>query len=387
MTAAGRGRDRQPFRAAAVGISTSSICGVRDHATLLARALSLEHVSCSMHWLNRVEGSLCAAQREIRSLNRGLAAELRADQPQALLLHYSVFPFSYRGIPVFVRPTLAALRSSRVPLVTVLHEFAYPWMRDGLRGTAWAVSQRMLLIDVMRASAAVVLTTDFRVPWLTSRRWLPRRRVVVAPVFSNLPPSAIGAQGDRERPVVGVFGYAYQRETVFLVLDAVRELADRGSPLQLRLLGAPGHSSPAGEAWRAAAHARALTDAVSFSDTLSAQQLSDGLAACDILLFADPSGPASRKTTLAASLASGRPVVALDGPQGWPELIRSEAALVVPLRSAALGNALGALLHDESAREALGARGRAFAERSMSAGRSAHVVADLLRDVVHQAVS
>ena len=40
---------------AAVGVSTSTTCGVRDHATLLAEALSRENVSCSVHWLYRSE--------------------------------------------------------------------------------------------------------------------------------------------------------------------------------------------------------------------------------------------------------------------------------------------------------------------------------------------
>jgi hypothetical protein len=47
-----------------------------------------------------------------------------------------------------------------------------------------------------------------------------------------------------------------------------------------------------------------------------------------------------------------------------------------------LADAIGALFADEGLREALGARGRAFSEQRMSVGRSAKVVAALVRDVV-----
>jgi glycosyltransferase involved in cell wall biosynthesis len=251
----------------------------------------------------------------------------------------------------------------------------------------WASSQRAVLFDVMRSSSAVVVTAAFRAEWLTSRSWLPQRRVLVAPVFSNLPPPRAGASPERGSHVIGLFGYAYEGAAVFLVLDAVRLLQDRGVEVQLSLLGAPGRSSAAAEEWLKAARTRGVADALSFSGTLAAQELSDSLAACDVLLSAEPTGPTSRKTTLAASLASGRAVVALDGPLRWSELIRSQAALVVPPTATALADAIAGLLEDEGRRETLGARGKAFAQRMMGVERSAEAVARLLEDVVSGAVS
>jgi glycosyltransferase involved in cell wall biosynthesis len=150
---------------------------------------------------------------------------------------------------------------------------------------------------------------------------------------------------------------------------------------RVELLGAPGRSSAAGELWLTAARDAGLTRAPSFSGTLAAQQLSDALAACDVLLFVDPLGPNSRKTTLAASLASGRPVVTLDGPRRWRELVDARAAEIVEPRSDALAAALAGLLEDEGRGEMLAARGRAFADQSMSAARAARTIAGLLRDV------
>ncbi len=371
-----------PLHAACVGMSTSRICGVRDHAVLLAGALRHENVSCSLHWLWHDDHSITVERRQIRDWARGLAAELDGAQPDALLLHYSVFAFSYRGLPVFVPSTMSALRALGIPLIAFLHEYAYPWHRAGVRGTVWASSQRALLFDVMRSSSAVVVTAAFRAEWLASRFWLPRRRVLVAPVFSNLPPPSAEASPDGASEVIGLFGYAYEGAAISLVLDAVRLLTDRGAGVQLTLLGAPGRPSAAAEEWLAAARTRGVAHLLHFSGTLSAQDLSDSLAACDVLLSAEPTGPTSRKTTLAASLASGRAVVALDGPLHWAELIASEAALVVPPTAAALADAVAGLLEDEDWRETVGARGKAFADQAMSVVRSAGVVAQLLEDVV-----
>ncbi|HEX3911263.1 MAG TPA: glycosyltransferase family 4 protein [Solirubrobacteraceae bacterium] len=369
------------LRVAVLGISTEQPCGVRDHAGRLARALEEEGVSCSIHWLSREQRALEPARSELRRWTRALQGELAERPPDAVLLHYSVFPYSYRGLPLFARPVLAAAGAGGAPVVTMLHEFVYPWGRSGARGALWATAQRAALVGVVRASRSLVVTADFRAQWLASRRWLPRREVAVAPVFSNLPvaaPQADGAQRLPEPGTIGLFGFAAEGTAAALVLDALRLLRERGSAAKLRLLGAPGRSSPAGDQWHAAAEARGLLDSLSFSGMLPAQELADRLAACELLLFADPPGPTPRKTTLAASLASGTPVVALDGPRTWPELAQAEAALILPPSASALADGLQRLLGDAHERSQLGARGSAFAQRHMSVQQSARVLAAAL---------
>jgi glycosyltransferase involved in cell wall biosynthesis len=397
------------LRVAVVGMSVGPTCGARDHALLLAEGLSREQVSCSRHWLERREKSVRGGGAEIRAWGQALAGELARERPDAILLHYSVFAFSHRGLPLFVAPVLAVLRRSGIPVVAVLHEYAYPWRHGGLRGKVWAITQRALLIDVVSSSAAVLLTTDFRVRWLESRPWLPRRPAAFAPVFSNLPspagglsaglsatpPDSSGSHRDRShvppasessthraQPVIGLFGYSYQGAALSLVLDAIALLAKRGVEPRLVLLGAPGRTAAVAETWRRQARARAVEHALEFSDTLPAQDLSDALAACELLLFVDAAGPSSRKGTLAASLASGRPVLAIDGPRRWLELVWAEAAAVVEPTAPALADAMGELLGDDAVREALGARGRAFAEERMGVARTAEAVGKLLDGIV-----
>lgn len=370
------------LRAAVVGMSEGATCGARDHAALLASALPQEDVSCTMHWLERTQDSPRAAFSEIGAWTRQLAGELAAREPDAVLLHYSAFSYAHRGVPLFVRPVLSALRGSRVPVVTILHEYAYPWRAGDWRGNVWALTQRAALIDVIGASSAAVVTADFRVAWLASRPWLPKRPIVVAPVFSNLPSPNRAQTHERDGRVIGLFGYSYESAAVSLVIDALATLLERGLEVQLRLLGAPGRTSAAGEAWQAAAEAAGASQALSFTGVLSAQDLSNALASCDGLVFADSPGPTSRKGTLAASLASGRPVVAIDGPRTWPELTDAQAAHVVEPSAQALADGLQRVLSVEAFREALGVRGRAFAEQRMGVARTAEVVAELIGQVL-----
>jgi glycosyltransferase involved in cell wall biosynthesis len=370
------------LRVAVVGISTDEVCGVRDHAELQARALAERGVASSTWWLQRTEESRDASRAEVAAWTRTLAGELRnSGELDAVLMHYSVFSYAYRGFPVFVPGVLSAIAASELPLVSVLHEFVYPWRRGGARGASWALAQRALLFEVVRASAGVVVTIGWRAEWLSSRAWLPSRRTVVAPVFSNLPPADAGVGAGAVVPVVGLFGYAYEAHVVALVIDAMRSLERAGVDAQLLLIGAPGRDSQLGRQWLDAARSAGLAREPSFSGMLGAQELSNRLAGCTVLLSAEPSGPTSRKTTLAASLASGRPLVALDGRRTWAELLDADAALVVQARAGVLADALAGLLSDAQRRVALGVRGRTFAAHTMTAEHNAAQVAGLLAEL------
>src|SRR5438874_306765 len=189
---------------------------------------------------------------------------------------------------------------------------------------------------LMRSARAAMVTADFQSSWLASRHWLPSRALAVTPVFSNLPPPSGSSRPRDGGPLMGIFGYSYESIDRSIVLDALRIIRADGVAARLRLLGAPGPSSESGERWLELAGERSLAGALTFSGPLPAQALSDELAACDVLRFADSAGPSSRKGSLAAALASGRPVVAIDGHNTWDELIRADVARVVEPSARAL---------------------------------------------------
>ena len=92
-----------------------------------------------------------------------------------MLLHYSVFAYSYRGFPLFVRPMLdGCCVGCRVPIVTVLHEYVYPWRRGGVRGKAWALTQRAALRRCdARIRGRVVVTAGHGPSGSDRGYWLP----------------------------------------------------------------------------------------------------------------------------------------------------------------------------------------------------------------------
>jgi glycosyltransferase involved in cell wall biosynthesis len=364
-------------RAAVIGMTTSETSGMRDYAMLQAAQLPEEGVSCSLHWLVRRERSLAASRAELANWEKQLAAELTRERPDVLLLHYSTFAYSHRGVPIFLRELLSRLRRLQIPLVSVLHELAYPWHRPGVRERVWAVSQRAALIDLMRCSSAGIVTTDFNELYLQSRRWLPRRELAIAPVFSNLP--APIENGAAPAPgTIGLFGYGNEEASMEPVLDAMRVLVGSGKQVQLRLLGAPGGDSDSGRVWQRAADARGVGHVLSFSGILPAQELSDQLVACELLLSAASPGPTSRKGTIAASLASGRPLLALDGPRTWHELRDAEALMLAQPTGEGVAAQIEVLLADAHLRAALGARGREFAQRRLSVASGGKVLAAMI---------
>ncbi|HUA11753.1 MAG TPA: glycosyltransferase [Solirubrobacteraceae bacterium] len=363
---------------ATVGLSEREFCGVRDHARLLTAQLEREGTGCATHWLDLDPlAGLRASRRRVLDFDAALPATLARERTRAVLLHYSVFAFSHRGLPLYVHPTVGALRRAGVPVVAILHEVAFNWPeRPEPRAIAWAASQRAAAFDVVRASSALLATADFRAEWLRSRRWLPRRPIRVAPVFSNLPLSA-------ERPaaghVLGLFGWALAPDARELVLGALAGVRRR-LPVELRLLGAPGEESEGAASWRHDAERHRVADALSFSGALPAQELADELARADVLLYADPTGPAGRKGTLAGDLAAGRPLIALEGRRTWRALEESGAVIVVPRAADALAAAVLELFGDAPRREEMGALAAGFYAREMAVERTASAVRELLAE-------
>jgi glycosyltransferase involved in cell wall biosynthesis len=180
---------------------------------------------------------------------------------------------------------------------------------------------------------------------------------------------------------IGIFGYP--AASASLIAAAMERVFAAGIAAELWLLGAPGPNSDAGEAWRQAGRLAGLGERLGFTGILAPEVLACEVGRCDILVFDDGDGPSSRKTTLAAMLDSGRPVVAIDGPRTWSTLAQDGSVCLVPRQPAALADALLRLAHDASLRDELGARGRAFYQRHQARSVVAASVAKLLRECSH----
>ena len=338
------------MRLLVAGASLDEVCGTRDAAATLAGPLAAAGAEpVSVWWERRSEPFAAWAERLS-------AARAGAD---AVLWHYSPFTYSRRGIPTLVPRALRAF--GQTPLVPFLHELGVRWGDLGLRGAVWAPTQRAALRSLVRRSRGCVVTTEQRREWLETRRWLPRRPLLAVPVHANIAVAPAPERNGRP-PRVGVFGF--RRDTVppRTVLDALAPVLPPDG--RLVLVGAPGPDSAEARAWRDAADGAGLSDRLDFTGVLPAAELSRALHSLDVVLATDPRGPASRSGTLAAALAHGLPVVAVDGPETWRDA-RAAGALTVA-SVAELGDAVARVLSSPEEREALAARARAFHDATLA---------------------
>jgi len=331
------------------GASTDRVCGTRDYATTLAEPLRRIGADVRFLWWDRATRTLDSWTADLRD------AVADAD---VTLWQYSCFTYTKRGLPTLVPRVLRALTQDGVPLVTVFHELVFPWGVNGVRGAVHAATHRFALHPIVRASAGLVVTTEERREWVESRRWLPHRPTTFLPVVSNIAGTTPAERNDDELRV-GVFGFRRLQLPVQLIVDSVA----RVPRAHLVLVGAPGPNTPEAETWRKAAAAAGAPELVSFTGVLDPEPLASELAAVDLVLFPDPIGPTTRRGTLAAALAHGKPVVALDGPQTWDRFLREHALTVVPPEIDALAEAMRRLAADPRARAEQGRRARAFHDR------------------------
>jgi glycosyltransferase involved in cell wall biosynthesis len=350
------------------GASSRTICGVRDHGRILEATLDERGVEAITLWWEREEfGSPREALRECRAWLRSVREAIEASRPAWVIWAYSPFPFSHRGVPFLTPVVSRALARARVPVAAFLHELAYPFGRNGWRGDAWAFTQRAALRSVARDSAALIVTTEERLGWLQTRRWLSQRPVLFTPVFSNVPPTpeAHGRGGESELRV-GVFGFGSENFRRHPVVSGLAALRAEGVEARLVLIGAPGATSAPATDWLRAADASGCREAVSFTGVLEPEGIARALRAMDVVVFPDELGPSARKGSLAASLSLGVPVVALDGPSRWDAAIAENALVLVDAEGARLADELRRLWRDTQARDALGERARNFYARRMA---------------------
>src|SRR5579862_7724478 len=192
----------EQLRVLNLGVSHSPVCGVRDYALIVADELTRSGQDVRTEWFER-PNSVSEAYRWIR----GAPWREQHGEVDVVLWHYSVFAYGTHGIPTLLWPLARALRRAKLPIVTVLHEYAYPWGSNSWRGAVWAASQRLALMPLVRASSGLVVTVEERAAWLRERCWLPRRATLITPVFSTLPETATSSSRRIGSIRVGMFGY------------------------------------------------------------------------------------------------------------------------------------------------------------------------------------
>jgi glycosyltransferase involved in cell wall biosynthesis len=349
-----------------LGASNARVCGVRDYSKRLGRALEERGVRIVDVWwdVETTRGRLETSRAASKWLEH-LARMVSAERPDWIVWHYSVFTYGHRGIPIFSRRVAEHVSGLRTPCVGILHEFAYPFGRRGLRGAVQAATHRAALAHVYRSLDAAVVTTEERRRYLEQRRWLSARPLTFLPVCANVdfPFRAADSIRPTEPFRIGVIGFGSDAYAADPVVEAIARFRSGGRDARLVLVGAPGPASPLANLWRASAERHCIAEELEFTGVLDAQRYASAIDELDIALFADCGGPTSRRTTLAAGLAAGKPTIALDGEGTWHELVEARAVVLTPPDSGRIAALLVRLSESADERFALGDRGQAFYQR------------------------
>lgn len=360
------------------GIAPPGPSGMRDYGNLVSGELRARGLDSEEWWL---DSDGVAFSSSVNASVRLLRRAMRLPRTSVVVWNYSPFAYALRGIPLAGVFLGIVLRARRIPVITVLHEIAYPWGPRGLNRRLFSIAQHLALLPVLAGSTAILVTTEARATFV--RQWSRLRcrpAVEVAPVFSTLgqqlPPSP---EADDLRQI-GVVGYSADGAQPELFFDALRHLRSLDG-IRIVLLGAPGRCSVQGEVWVEAAQRVGMEAAVNFTGVLAPEDLGHHIAECDLIALVDAEGPSSRRTMLAAALAYGRPVVAIDGPNRWNAPVSDGAISLVPPVSRNLGAAIQRLVDHPEERTAMSAVAVMFYEREMSLNRTCDVLCRLIASV------
>lgn len=364
------------------GVVPAGPSGVRDYGDLLARELQRSGVSAHVRWATNDarSRSATAAARHLFAIAR------HTDRRTTVVWNYAPGTSGHRGLPGASVLLGVLLRFRGVPVIVVLHELAEPWRRQPVSTKIRSLAAVLALVPVLLGSGTWVVTTVHRARRLAPLGRLLRRDISFVPVFSNLGERPVRSDADATRFLIGVLDHGAVFARPDVVVRALAELRTSG-PARLVLIGAPGPGSPKAAIWHDLASTVGVDDAVEHSGVLPLDELAGRLGQTDVVVLPNAQGPASRKGTLAAALAHGRPTVSLDGPMRWDRLVDAGAVVVVPPEAGALASALRLLREEPSERARLGAAGARFYQAEMSVGGAATAVRGLAEQAQLDSVS
>jgi glycosyltransferase involved in cell wall biosynthesis len=368
--------------------------GVSDYTALVAAGLAAAGVPVQV-WappaagptpavpgvtVHRVAGRWSPA--DLRRLDQALQAFA---PPRRLLVQYVPNAWGYRGLNLGFSRWL--LRRSRQGdrIEAMVHEPFYPWqLRD--KPTRWllAAGHRRMIRAVLAASARVYVAIP---DWERRLRpYAPRGRppMIWLPIPSTIPvvdaAAEVAALRRRLAPqgqtILGSFSTYGPWVRGLLRRVWLSLLADHPGRVGL-LLGRQGEQF--------AAELRAadprLADRLIAPGGLAAAPTSLHLQACDLLVQPYPEGVTSRRTTVMAGLAHGRPTVTTLGGISEPVWAQSGAAALAPAAEpAALIATVEALLADPAARDRLGATARQVYQQHFALERTLETILEADRE-------
>jgi hypothetical protein len=292
--------------------------------------------------VHRAEGAFrLAALRRLERLVDG------DPLPRRVLVQYVPHAFGLRAMNLPFARWVGSVREAPVDLM--FHEVAFPWSARPSH-VLLAAATRLMARLAGRGAARVFVSTE---AWIPVLRSVGVGGAVALPIPSNLPPAPTPVPAPRRAaPAFGHFG-TFGGTIAPLLEPALREALERVPGSCAVLVGRGSGAFATGFARR---HPH-LAGRLEPSDDVPPAVAAERLASCDILVQPYPDGATTRRTSLMAGLAAGRPVVTNRGPLTeafWDGL----GAMVLAPDPVSIGRSAAALAADPDRCAALGARAR-----------------------------
>jgi glycosyltransferase involved in cell wall biosynthesis len=215
--------------------------------------------------------------------------------------------------------------------------------------------QRVALWPLIRGSRRVIVTVPDRLNRMREifPQWADRFELL--PIGRNIEPSNAedfrASLGVPSGAVLLLFmGLVHPSKGFPLMERTLTELEARGLDVRVVVMGGG-----------AINHALALN--LGF---VTAEEASRALVACDLALLPLTDGASTRRTSLMNALGAGLPVLSTIGPNTDEDFFADAVKLVPVADEEGFIDAAAELIADASKREALGARGQALYDRSLS---------------------
>jgi glycosyltransferase involved in cell wall biosynthesis len=286
-------------------------CGIGDYTDALARALARQNhevvvVTTASPDLRPGDAYRVVALKTDWSLGEAgrIAAAARREGAEVLHLQFPGVGYG-RGLGACFVPWAVRLRGHAPLLATTLHEFDRFRFRYRAR-LALAVAACNLVV----APDPAVLSSVRQ-----HLRWRPRQNLELIPVAANVWPigganagAEAGEPGDRAELTVGYWGFIRQDKGVDRLLEAFAAIR-RVRPALLILAGDPGPDETCIQSIRRLADELGITDAISTTGRIPADQLSAVLASFDVCVLPFREGLTQNRTTYAGAVAHGLYVV------------------------------------------------------------------------------
>jgi glycosyltransferase involved in cell wall biosynthesis len=350
--------------------------GVSDYSHLVATGLVAEgesvHVWCPSSAGKQPSTGGVAIHRDLGSISPAdlHRAGRRLDQfpaPRRLLVQWVPHGYGYRAMNLPFCLWLwsrAAVKGDRVEVM--VHEPFLAFGEGTWRQNAAAVVHRVMSIILLNSASRIWLSTP---AWAKALRpYALGRRVPFAwlPIASNIPvihdPEGVKSVHARYAPegelIIGHFG-TYGNLITDLLMSSVPALIC-GSNHTMLLLGRGSKEFREQIVFK---HPE-ITERVHATGSLSENEVSRHISACDVMIQPYPDGISSRRTSTMVGLAHGLPIVTTSGHLTESLWAASGAVAIAPVGDAtAFIELVRRLLADASERNSLGVAARALYER------------------------